>query len=345
MSEKINLKALSKKEITAFLQELGLPVYRAEQLLHWMYERYAASIDEITVFSKSLRAMLNEHAAISNISLAGSMRSSDGTEKFLFALEDGQTIETVLIPDKDRLTLCISSQAGCALGCAFCQTGRLGFIRNLRAYEITDQVVAVQRRIRPKKITNIVLMGMGEPLANFTEVAEALRRIVGFIGISGRRITLSTAGVVPGMKLLAEQVPEINLAVSLNATTDETRSRLMPVNRKYPLRSLIAACREYPLKPRRRITFEYILISGINDTAEDAKRLARLLSGIRCKVNLIPLNPSEQGTLKRPTDSRILAFQKILTDNHITALIRESRGQDIFAACGQLRGRTIKAKD
>ncbi len=340
MSEKTNLKALSKKEIAAFFHGLGLPVYRAGQLLHWMYERHAASIDEITVFSKSLRAMLNRQAMISNISLAKSMRSADGTEKFLFALEDGQTVETVLIPDKDRLTLCISSQAGCALGCVFCQTGRLGFIRNLRAYEITDQVVAVQRRIRPKKITNIVLMGMGEPLANFTEVAEALRRIVGFIGISGRRITLSTAGVVPGMKLLAEQVPEINLAVSLNATTDETRSRLMPVNRKYPLRSLIAACREYPLKPRRRITFEYILISGINDTAEDAKRLARLLSGIRCKVNLIPLNPSEQGTLKRPANSRILAFQKVLTDNHITALIRESRGQDIFAACGQLRGRT-----
>ncbi len=360
----INLKSLSKDGIFDFVRKLGLPKYRAGQLIHWIYEKHASSIEEITEFSKDLRNTLNEHAYISNLTLVKSMKSSDGTEKFLFELEDGQKIESVLIPDKDRLTLCISSQVGCPLGCVFCLTGKLGLIRNLKSYEIVDQIISVnrilsrgaipRRSLSPKgrkaglpegkedfslkRITNIVLMGMGEPLANLDEVIEALWRIVLFIGISKRKITLSTAGLVPKMRLLAEKAPEINLAVSLNAASDAVRNMIMPVNRSYPLRSLIEACKRFPLQPRRRITFEYILMEGINDSTEDAELLVKLLRGIRCKINLIPLNPQEGSGLRRPSDRRILEFQNVLIKNNMTALIRESKGQDILAACGQLRG-------
>ncbi len=338
MAEKVNLKALSRDDLMLFTEDAGLPRYRADQLLHWIYERYAADVDEITEFSKKLRANLDEIAYISALKLLRRLVSADGTEKFLFSLEDGNTIESVLIPDKERLTLCISSQAGCAMGCRFCLTGKLGFIRNLKAYEIIDQVLSVNRMIRPdRRVTNIVLMGMGEPLANFDEVAEALWRISLFVGISKRKITLSTSGLVPGIILLAERAPEVNLAVSLNATTDRVRSRIMPVNRKYPLATLLAACRAFPLSPRRRITFEYVLIDGINDLPEDARRLVKLLKGIRCKVNLIPLNPHEGSDLKRPSDESVLAFQDILVGDNMTVLVRESKGRDISAACGQLK--------
>ena len=338
MQKKINLKSLSRGQISVFLETQGLPKYRADQLLNWIYERYASSLEEITEFSKDLRTSLGEIAYIGNLAVVKRQRSSDGTEKFLFGLEDRQAVESVLIPDKDRLTLCISSQVGCAMGCSFCLTGKSGLIRNLRAWEILDQILSVSRLIKPKKITNIVLMGMGEPMANFEEVVDALKRIISFTGISKRKITLSTAGLAPKILELPKMAPDINLAISLNATTDTVRDRIMPINRKYPIRSLIDACRRYPLKPRRMITFEYVLISGINDSAEDARRLVRLLKGLRCKVNLIPLNPHEGSALQRPSDVSVLAFQRVLTDNNMTALIRESKGQDILAACGQLRG-------
>lgn len=321
-----------------FIEDAGLPRYRADQLLHWIYERYASGVDEITEFSKKLRTNLDKIAYIGALGLLRRLVSCDGTEKFLFSLEDGNTIESVLIPDKDRLTLCISSQAGCVMGCRFCLTGRLGFTRNLKAYEIMDQVLSVNRMIRPdRRVTNIVLMGMGEPLANLDEVAEALWRTSLFVGISKRKITLSTAGLVPGIALLAEKAPEVNLAVSLNATTDKVRSEIMPVNRKYPISALLAACRAFPLSPRRRITFEYVLIEGINDLPEDAARLVKLLRGIRCKVNLIPLNPHEGSDLRRPSDESVFSFQDILVNNNMTVLIRESKGRDISAACGQLK--------
>ncbi|MEW6107881.1 MAG: 23S rRNA (adenine(2503)-C(2))-methyltransferase RlmN [Nitrospirota bacterium] len=335
---KINLKSLSKDGIFDFIESLGLPRYRGEQLIHWIYKKNAASIDEISEFSKSLRNTLNKHAFISNLELVKNLKSRDGTEKFLFSLNDGQTIETVLIPDKGRLTLCISSQVGCALGCRFCLTGKLGFIRNLKSFEIVDQITTVQRIIMPKKITNIVLMGMGEPLLNFDRVVEALWRIVLLVGISKRKITLSTAGITPRIELFSKKAPEVNLAVSLNATTDESRDKIMPVNKRYPIKSLLNACRNFPLSPRRRITFEYVLIKGLNDSREDALRIVRLLKGIRCKVNLIPLNQSGSDSLKRPSERTILEFQKILMQNNMTALIRESKGSDILAACGQLRG-------
>ena len=334
---KTDLKSLDKNSLFDFVKRLGLPRYRADQLIRWLYKKNAVAIDEITELSKELRNSLNEVAYISKLQLVQRVISSDGTEKFLFALQDNQTIESVFIPDENRCTLCISSQVGCAMGCLFCQTAKCGLVRNLKSYEIVDQIIAVNRIINPAKVTNIVFMGMGEPLANFDEVVDALWRITDFLGISKRKITLSTAGIVPKILLLPTKAPEINLAISLNATTDDVRNEIMPVNKKYPIRSLIAACKKYPLQPGRKITFEYVMIDRKNDTREDAHRLVKLLSGIRCKVNLIPINPYPGCELQRSPDERIIAFQKILLKSNVRAFIRESRGQDILAACGQLR--------
>ncbi|MEJ2696557.1 MAG: 23S rRNA (adenine(2503)-C(2))-methyltransferase RlmN [Candidatus Sulfobium sp.] len=335
--EKINLKALSRDDIFCFVKDLGLPRYRANQLLHWMYDRCVRHFSEISEFSFDLRRTLDNLACMESLELLKNLKSEDGTEKFLFSLSDGLAIESVLIRDKDRRTLCVSSQAGCAMGCRFCLTGTLGLARNLGSHEIVDQIISVNRFIRPEKITNIVFMGMGEPLANFDEVVEALWRIVNLVGISRRKVTISTAGLANKIPLLSESAPDINLAVSLNAATDGTRDKIMPVNRSYPLKSLLDACGRYHLKPRRRITFEYVLIQGINDSPEEARMLADILRGLRCKVNLIPLNPHPGSDFGRPSDESILKFQKILVQRNLTALIRESKGADILAACGQLR--------
>ncbi|MDI6729128.1 MAG: 23S rRNA (adenine(2503)-C(2))-methyltransferase RlmN [Thermodesulfovibrionales bacterium] len=337
--KKIDLKALSKQELESFIKELGLPSFRAKQILHWIYEKHARSIQEITELSKDLREKLSESAYISNLELLGRQVSEDGTEKFLFGLEDAETIESVLIPDEDRLTLCISSQVGCAMDCRFCLTGKLGLKRNLKSHEIVDQIISVSKTIKPRQITNIVLMGMGEPLANFDNVVDALWRITEFMKISPRRITLSTSGIVPKILELPKKAPAVNLAISLNATTDEVRDYIMPINKTYPLKELLNACRKFPLSPRRRITFEYVMLKNVNDTPEDAKRLINLLKGIPSKVNLIPFNPYEGSKFERPEDARVLDFQEILIKGHITALIRKSKGQDILAACGQLKAR------
>ncbi|MDI6801189.1 MAG: 23S rRNA (adenine(2503)-C(2))-methyltransferase RlmN [Thermodesulfovibrionales bacterium] len=337
--QRTNLKSLSKKEIEAFITNAGLPVFRAKQIMHWIYERHALSINEITELSKDLRERLSETAYISSLKLLDRQISKDGTEKFLFGLEDGETIESVLIPDEDRLTLCISSQVGCAMCCKFCLTGKMGLKRNLQAHEIIDQIISVIRSIKPRQLTNIVLMGMGEPLANFDNVIEALWRIVRFMKISPRRITLSTSGIVPKMLELPKKAPMVNLAISLNATTDEARDYIMPVNKAYPIKALLDACHRFPLPPRRRITFEYVMLKGFNDSDEDAKRLISLLKGIPSKVNLIPFNPYEGSEFKTPDDKRILKFQDILIKGNITALIRKSKGQDILAACGQLKAK------
>lgn len=336
---KTDLKALSMGELKDFTEEKGLPVFRSRQLIHWIYEKRVESINEVTEFSKRLREGLSAEAFISNLKLLDRQVSKDGTEKFLFGLEDGETIESVLIPDKDRLTLCISSQVGCAMGCRFCLTGKLGLKRNLRAHEITDQVISVARRSVPRRITNVVFMGMGEPLANFDEVVEALERMTEYMKISKRRITLSTAGIADRIRELGLKAPHVNLALSLNATTDAVRDAIMPVNRRYPLKILLAACREFPLEPRRRITVEYVMLEGLNDTVEDARRLVGLLRGIPCKVNLIPFNPYEGADFRRPADERVLRFQEVLAASHVTALIRKSKGQDIMAACGQLKAK------
>ncbi|NTU42315.1 MAG: 23S rRNA (adenine(2503)-C(2))-methyltransferase RlmN [Nitrospirales bacterium] len=334
-----DLKSLSRKDLERFILDAGLPTFRARQILHWIYEKYARSISEITELSRDLRERLAERATIGNLSVIDRLISRDGTEKFLFGLEDGETIESVLIPDEDRLTLCISSQVGCAMGCRFCLTGKMGLKRNLGAGEIVDQVISVNRAVMPRRVTNIVLMGMGEPLANLENVSEALWRLTELMAISPRRITLSTSGIVPKILDLPRRAPMVNLAISLNATTDEVRDYVMPVNKTYPLKTLLDACRRFPLPERRQITFEYVLLKGVNDSRDDARRLIALLKGIPSKVNLIPFNPSEESEFRRPEEKRVLEFQDILINAHLTALIRKSKGQDILAACGQLKAK------
>lgn len=348
MSEKISIRNLTFDELKTTLGSMGLKGYRAGQITSWIYQHYAVSFEEMTNIAKAERDRLAAAFSLTAPSLLRAERSSDGTRKFLFGLEDGHTIESVLIPDDDRQTLCISSQVGCQQACRFCLTGQGGFTRNLVFSEIAGQVLEVSRILRDegaRGITNIVLMGMGEPLANFDEVIKAIRVITSdrTLGFSGRRLTLSTDGLIPEMDALGRAGVKVNLAVSLNATTDETRDRIMPVNRRYPLKDLLAACRRFPLEPRRRITFEYVLLRGVNDSEDDALRLTRLLKGIRCKVNLIPFNPFPGSEFKRPDDAAVKRFQKILQDHHYTALVRESRGGDISAACGQLRERAAVA--
>ncbi len=339
-----NIKALSLEVLKERLSGLGLKPYRAGQIRQWIYQHHASSFQEMSNIAKAERENLARLFSISAVTVICVERSSDGTRKFLFGLEDAHTIESVLIPDEDRLTLGISSPVGCGQACRFCLTGRGGLVRDLRAWEIADQVLQISRILRSEggpAITNIVLMGMGEPLANFDEVAEALRIMTAENGlcISPRRITLSTSGIVPGIERLAASGLKVNLAVSLNASTDEQRSRIMPVNLRYPLADLLAACRRFPLDARRRITFEYVLLGEENDSREDAERVARLLRGIRCKINLIPFNPFPGSPFRRPDGAAVRRFQQTLLDRHLTAPVRESRGRDISAACGQLRER------
>ncbi len=351
---KTNLKQLTQEEVFRFIENLGQKPYRSRQILNWIYRKYAESFDEMTDLSKGLREQLEEHAYISNLKLIEKQSSKDETQKYLFALEDGKTIESVLIPNtkgKNTYTLCISSQAGCAMDCSFCTTGRLGFKRNLKAHEIADQVISVSRDMAQNTpanvtsgITNIVYMGMGEPFNNFNEVIHSLNKLMKLMGYSKRKITVSTSGIVPKIPAFAEQAPGVNLAISLNATTDETRDSIMPVNRKYPLNKLIRACREFRLAPTRNITFEYVVLGGINDSKEDALRLVSLLKGIKSKVNLIPYNPGnlsaqtgQEDNLKRPSDNKVNAFLKILQSSGVTSTIRKSMGSDISAACGQLK--------
>lgn len=337
--EKIDLKSLSKDDVESFIKDAGLPSFRSRQILHWIYERYAQSLEEITELSKKLREELAERAYISNLTLLNRMTSHDGTEKFLFGLEDGETIESVLIPDEERLTLCISSQVGCAMGCVFCLTGKSGLKRNLGPHEIIDQVISVTRMILPRRITNIVLMGMGEPLANFDNVVEALRRMTGVMVISPRRITLSTAGIVPRIAELGQLGLKVNLAISLNATTDSVRDVIMPINKTYPIKAVLDTCRKLPLQQTRKITFEYVMLKDINDSTADAKRLVRLLHGLQSKINLIPFNPYSDCEYERPDDIAVLLFQEILAKAEVTVIIRKSKGRDILAACGQLKAR------
>jgi 23S rRNA (adenine2503-C2)-methyltransferase len=339
---KKNLKALTKNDVHHFFRKKGLPPYRERQLLHWIYEKNAQSIDDITEFSKELRNSIKKDAYLSVLHLLKRQVSHDGTEKYLFALEDENTIEAVMIPEHHRRTLCISSQVGCAMGCRFCLTAQRGFTRNLKAYEIVDQILAVNRLIDPATITNIVFMGMGEPLANMNEVIPAIQRIVEILNISKRKITLSTAGITPLIMPFARKSHPVNFAFSLNATTDEIRNRIMPINKKYPFKTVLDVLKKYPLESRRKLTIEYVLIRDVNDRAEDAQRLVDLLNGIRCKVNIIPLNPYDGLTMKRPSEIKTLAFQHLLTRSRMRAFIRDSRGKDILAACGQLRATTQK---
>ncbi len=336
-----NLKGMNGRETEAWALSQGLKPFQGRQIRHWLFKKLASSFEEMTNVSKSLRRHLEQTAEISHLELVETLVSEDGTQKMLFKLVDGYFIETVLIPETDHFTLCISSQAGCAMGCRFCATAKQGFKRNLNAAEIIDQVIQARRTLEaPETLTNIVFMGMGEPLANYEEVVKAAGNIINADGMnfSNRKVTLSTCGLVPKMDRLGKDIT-LNLAVSLNAADDETRSFLMPVNRTYPLKDLIAACRQFPLPNRRMITFEYILIKNVNDRPQDVKNIVKRLSGLRAKINLIALNPHHGSELSPPAMSDILAFQEMLVKHHLTVVLRKSKGSDIQAACGQLSGK------
>ena len=340
MIARTDIKDLTNGQLLEWLSERGVEAYRTGQILRWIYKRQVDSFDQMTDLSQAVRDKLTAEFTIDRLRKMHVDTSVDGSRKYLFGLKDNQQIESVLIPERNHFTLCISSQIGCALGCRFCLTGKDGWVRNLSKGEIIAQVRDVQRELdEPSQLTNIVLMGMGEPLANYTNVIEALNTLThteaGF-AFAGRRITLSTAGLVPKLLQLGEE-SNVNVAISLNATDNRTRDFLMPINRIYPIEKLLAACRRYPLKPHRRITFEYILIKGVNDSAADARRLAALLSKVKAKINLIPFNPHAACRFDRPEEVVIEQFQQILLSKHYTVIVRRSKGQDISAACGQLR--------
>lgn len=334
------VKDLPRGELGAWLSELGEPAYRARQIFQWVYKKRAGSFKEMTNLPLGLREHLADRLLLQELHVLKRERSQDGTLKLLLDLADGRRIESVLIPDEDRLTACLSTQVGCALSCAFCLTGLMGLERNLRAWEIVAQVMALQGELSSgERLSHIVLMGMGEPLANYEATIKALRIITDPEGLafSPRRITLSTIGLPHQIRRLGAEGLGVNLAISLHAPTDALRDRLVPINRRYPLKELLDACRDYPLPPRRRITFEYVMLDHVNDRPEDAYALAKLLKGIRSKINLIPLNEAPEIPLKRPSQDRLLAFQKILHDHGYTATIRETKGWDISAACGMLK--------
>ena len=339
--QKLDLKILSFDKLSEWVADLGWKRYRATQIIKWIYQRNVRDFSQMTDIAAKDRALLEERATVGTPDIGNVRVSSDGTTKFLLSLSDGKTVECVLIPDKDRLALCVSTQVGCTLDCGFCLTGTLGLIRNLKAHEIVEQVLAARRHLAQSngpRLTNIVLMGMGEPLANLREVLDAMDRITSPLGLgfSPRRITLSTVGLVPKIEELGRSGCKVNLAVSLNATTDAVRDRIMPINKTYPISRLLKACRDYPLAPRRSITFEYVLLKGVNDSDADARRLVQLVRGMRCKVNLIPFNDYPGSLYERPDDSRVLAFQEIIMNGRVTTFIRKSKGRDILAACGQL---------
>lgn len=341
---KQDIANLSMQEMREWLDNKGIQPYRSAQIFKWLYLRLVSDFSQMTDLSKDLRALLEEDFTIGALKNIETAESSDGTKKYLFELEDGNYVESVLIPEKDRSTLCISSQVGCAQGCKFCMTAKAGFIRNLTQSEITGQIVEIRREIMKSgnedtlDLKNIVFMGMGEPLANLTNVSRALEIITnGDCGLkfSHRRVTVSTCGLVPKFQDLA-RMTRANLAVSLNATEDSTRDMLMPINRTFPIDSLMDACKKYPLDPRQKITFEYILIKDLNDSMADARRLSRLLHGVKAKINLIIFNEHPGSEFKRPDNRRIQEFLQFLLDKGYTAIIRKSKGGDIAAACGQL---------
>ncbi len=335
------LKNFTLEQLEAWVLSLGEKPFRARQLYRHLYTRNVSDWSQCTDISRDFRERLEAEAALDALAVARVDEAGDGTRKYLFRLHDGNFIESVLIPDPPRCTLCISSQVGCALGCKFCLTGTMGLKRNLETAEIVDQVCHALRD--PKlgdKVNSLVLMGMGEPLANYDQVLRALGILTDPDGLmfSHRRVTLSTAGLVPQMRRLGTD-SAVNLAISIHAPNDALRDELMPVNRTYPLGELMRTCREYPLQARKRITFEYILLDGVNDGPREAKELVKLLKGVRAKINLIAFNPHPGSIYRTPSPEKILAFQDVLRNANLTAIIRKSRGGEIGAACGQLATR------
>ncbi len=335
-----NLVGLLPSELEALAVELDASRYRGRQLATWLYRKCVFDLEAMSDLPKEFRARLAERAFIEVPEPERVTPSQDGSQKLVFCLAGGSRISSVVMPDDDRITLCVSTQVGCGLQCLFCLTGVMGLERNLSAAEIVGQVLAANRLLAPdRRVTHIVFMGMGEPLANYAALVQSLRILTDAklgLGYSPRRITVSTVGLVPGIEKLGRENLKVNLAISLHAATDEVRSKLMPVNRSFNLATLMAALKKYPLGPRQRIFFEYVMLDGVNDSSEDARRLAKLLRGVKAKVNLIPFNDWEGAPFRRPPLPRILAFQSILLDAGITTTVRWSKGEDIGAACGQL---------
>lgn len=341
---KLDLRALGRAELTQLVAELGEKPFRAKQLFRWIHQRGVRSLDEMTDLSKDFRARLAETAELATMEVATVEVAKDGTRKYALRTARGQVVEAVFIPDasaEGRNTLCISSQVGCAIDCQFCLTAALGLIRNLTAGEIAEQLTRVREDLEKagidRQVNNLVMMGMGEPLQNYEALVKAVDMLsaVDGGGISARRMTVSTSGLVPRIPRLGADT-KVNLAVSLNATTDEVRDQIMPINKKWNIAALLDACRAFPIPERRRITFEYVLLAGLNDTEDDARRLVRLLRDLPAKVNLIPFNEHPYSPFKRPSERAISRFQRIVTDRGLSAFVRTPRGDDISAACGQL---------
>lgn len=347
LRNKTDLKNLNRQQLIRFAEKLGQPSFRGEQILAWLYRPGITDFAQMTDLAKEFRQILSQAARISRFEDPLVEVSRDGSVKFGFTLEDDNIIETVLIPEEERNTLCVSAQAGCAMGCCFCFTGRAGLQRNLKTAEIVNQVCAVRDWMLANergRLTNLVFMGMGEPLANLDNLLVALSLLNEQRGLdfSSRRITVSTCGLVPQMLEFGRKT-DVNLAVSLHAVDNATRSMLMPINRKYPIEELLDACRHYQMKKRQRIMFEYTLFAGINDSDDAAAKLADLLRGIPCKINLLAVNETGDERFRSPGMEGVLRFQAILRHHGYTVFIRQSRGGDISAACGQLAGRMRQA--
>ena len=335
----VDLAELERHALAAALTARGHQAFHAGQIFRWLYRRGVTDPSKMTDLSRELRATLADEFTVTTPALVHRETSVDGTEKFLLRLHDGRTIESVFIPDTPAMTFCVSTQVGCAMACAFCLTGKMGLVRNLTAGEIVGQVrVLVDALAMHDTTFNIVFMGMGEPLHNYDETMKAIRILTdkdGF-GLAPKRITLSTVGLLKELERLAREPIMPNVAISLHAPTDVQRGELVPINKKYGVADIIAACKRFPLKKRARITFEYVLLAGVNDRPEDARRLAKLLAGVKSKVNLIPLNAAAGIPFERPSDEAVDRFAKVLADRGLIVSVRKSRGRDIRAACGQL---------
>lgn len=344
IKELVGMNLATMKE---FFKEIGEQPFRATQLYRAIYKHRQTKIEEITEFSKDLRTKLSSLSIVMKQQIDRKFNSQDGTRRYLFKLADDREIESVWIPEEERATICISSQVGCPLACEFCLTAQLKLKRNLTVGEIVGQIITVLSDVYgvkqpPDRQINIVMMGMGEPLLNYDNVVAAIGLMNDAEGmaISTRHITLSTAGIVPKIYDLGKEEIRPKLAISLTGASDELRDRLMPINRRYPLKELLKACADFPLKPRERITFEYVMLKDVTDSDLEAKRLIKLISGLKAKVNLIPHNPADELPFESSPMERVLAFQKILIDSGLSVFIRRPRGQDIFAACGQLAAKS-----
>ena len=340
-NSRINLLGLDRAAMEAFFEARGYKAFHGRQVLKWIHKHGVTDFDAMTDLGKKLRAELKECAEVRITEILLEQSSADGTRKWVIGLGCGNRVETVLIPDDERSTLCVSSQVGCALDCTFCSTAQQGFNRNLTAAEIVAQVWIAVREVGERLLTNVVLMGMGEPLTNFDNVVTAMNIMQDDLayGLSKYRVTISTAGIVPALRRLRE-VSDVSLAVSLHAPTDELRNELVPINRKYPIAELLAACKEFiEGDKRRKVTFEYVMLDGVNDSDAHARALIRILQGVPAKVNLIPFNPFPQTRYRRSPAERVERFRQLLLKSGLIAITRKTRGDDIDAACGQLVGR------